>query len=85
IVTTGSQQGFELLLRILLEPGDGVVIERPCYPAAIQALRLAHAELLEIPGDAQGMNTDALEALLLAGARPKLLYLVPSFANPTGA
>ena len=39
IVTTGSQQGFELLLRILLEPGDGVVIERPCYPAAIQALR----------------------------------------------
>lgn len=85
IVTTGSQQGFELLLRILLEPGDGVVIERPCYPAAIQALRLAHAELLEIPGDAQGMDTDALEALLLAGARPKLLYLVPSFANPTGA
>ncbi|WP_286867084.1 PLP-dependent aminotransferase family protein, partial [Herbaspirillum sp. UBA812] len=85
IVTTGSQQGFELLLRILLEPGDGVVIERPCYPAAIQALRLAHAELLEIPGDAQGMDTDALEALLLEGARPKLLYLVPSFANPTGA
>ncbi|BEV13976.1 PLP-dependent aminotransferase family protein [Herbaspirillum sp. DW155] len=85
IVTTGSQQGFELLLRILLEPGDGVVIERPCYPAAIQALRLAGADLMEIPGDEQGMDTDALEAMLQAGARPKLLYLVPSFANPTGA
>ncbi|EOA02779.1 putative aminotransferase [Herbaspirillum frisingense GSF30] len=85
IVTTGSQQGFELLLRILLQAGDCVAIERPCYPAAIQALRLAHADLLEIPGDAQGMDTDALEAALQAGARPKMLYLVPTFANPTGA
>lgn len=85
IITTGSQQGFELLLKIMLTPGDCVAIERPCYPAAIQALRLAHAELLEVPGDADGMDTDALEQLLIAGARPRLLYVVPTFANPTGA
>jgi len=85
IVTTGSQQGFELLLRVMLSPGDCVAIERPCYPAAIQALRLAGADLLEVPWDEAGMDTDALEQLLIAGARPRLLYVVPTFANPTGA
>lgn len=85
LVTTGSQQAFELLLRVLVGPGDCVAIERPAYPAAIQALRLANAEMLEIPSDGDGMDTQALEQLLLAGARPKLLYVVPTFANPTGA
>lgn len=85
LVTTGSQQAFELLLRVLVSPGDCVAIERPAYPAAIQALRLAEADMLEIPGDHEGMDTQALEQLLLAGARPKLLYIVPTFANPTGA
>jgi len=85
LVTTGSQQAFELLLRVLVGPGDCVAIERPAYPAAIQALRLANAEMLEIPSDDDGMDTQALEKMLLAGARPKLLYVVPTFANPTGA
>lgn len=85
LVTTGSQQAFELLLRVLVASGDCVALERPAYPAAIQALRLAGAAMLEIPGDDEGMDTQALEQLLLAGARPKLLYLVPTFANPTGA
>jgi|SRR5450830_144634 len=85
LVTTGSQQAFELLLRVLVGPGDCVALERPAYPAAIQALRLANADMLEIPSDDDGMDTQALEQLLVAGARPKLLYVVPTFANPTGA
>ncbi|MBB3214074.1 DNA-binding transcriptional MocR family regulator [Herbaspirillum sp. Sphag1AN] len=85
LVTTGSQQAFELLLKVLIGPGNCVAIERPAYPAAIQALRLSEAKIVDIPSDAQGMDTQALEQTLEAGARPKLLYIVPTFANPTGA
>ncbi|KQR84341.1 2-aminoadipate aminotransferase [Burkholderia sp. Leaf177] len=90
IVTTGSQQGLDLLIKILVAPGDAVLIEEPAYPAAIQALRLAGAKLIPVRTDAQGIDVDALteqlEALELLdpGARPKLLYTVPTFANPTG-
>ena len=88
VVTTGSQQGFDLMIRMMIEPGDAAIIEEPAYPAAIQALRLAGANLLTVPVDAQGIDVERLDALLRSnppGARPKLLYTVPSFANPTGA
>ena len=85
LVTSGSQQAFELLLKVLIGPGDCVAIERPAYPAAIQALRLAEAKMIEIRSDAQGMDTQALEQTLQTGVRPKLLYIVPTFANPSGA
>jgi DNA-binding transcriptional MocR family regulator len=87
IVTTGSQQGFDLLLKVLLAPGAQVLVERPTYPAALQALRLAGAQVLSAATDAEGLDTQAL-AEQLAG-RPSgsiaLLYCVPTFANPTGA
>ncbi len=88
IVTTGSQQGLDLLIKILVAPGDAVLIEEPAYPAAIQALRLAGAQLIPVRTDAQGIDVDALTAQLEAldpATRPKLLYTVPTFANPTGA
>lgn len=92
IVTTGSQQGLDLLIKILVAPGDAVLIEEPAYPAAIQALRLAGARLIPVRTDAQGIDVDALTAQLEAfdsttppATRPKLLYTVPTFANPTGA
>ena len=88
IVTTGSQQGLDLLIKILVAPGDAVLIEEPAYPAAIQALRLAGAKLLPVRTDAQGIDVDALTEQLEAldpATRPKLLYTVPTFANPTGA
>jgi DNA-binding transcriptional MocR family regulator len=87
LVTTGSQQAFDLLVRIFVQPGDAVLIESPAYPAAIQALRLAGAQLIEVPMDADGLQTSALEALLQSqpsGTRPKLLYTVPTFSNPRG-
>lgn len=86
LVTSGSQQALELLLRILLQPGDVVLVESPAYPAALQALRQAGARVVEVPTDAQGLQVDALRACwpTLPG-RPRLLYTVPTFCNPTGA
>lgn len=87
LVTTGSQQAFDLLIRVLVRPGDTVALESPAYPAAIQALRLAGARLLEIPMDGLGLDTHALAGMLAsapAHARPRLLYTVPNFSNPRG-
>jgi 2-aminoadipate transaminase len=87
LVTTGSQQAFDLLVRVLIEPGDTVLVEVPAYPATLQALRLAQARILPIPMDEHGLQTDALAQLLAelpAAQRPKLLYTVPNFSNPRG-
>lgn len=87
LITTGSQQAFDLLVRIFVQAGDSVLLEAPAYPAAIQALRLAGAKLLEVPMDAQGLRTQSLAELLdslAANEKPKLLYTVPTFSNPRG-
>jgi 2-aminoadipate transaminase len=83
LVTTGSQQALSLLATALLEPGDVVLVEDPCYLAALQVFRFAGARVVAVPGDADGVDPDALEELV-AGTRPKLLYTVPTFHNPTG-
>ena len=84
LITTGSQQAIDLLGRVLVEPGQGIAVEPYNYPAALQAFRFAGAELVPVPADAQGLDVDRLEAVLIA-ARPHVLYVVPNFANPTGA
>lgn len=84
LITTGSQQAIDLLARVLVEPGEGVAVESFNYPAALQAFRFAGARLVEVPTDAQGMDIDQLEPILQAD-RPRVLYVVPNFANPTGA
>lgn len=85
LVTTGSQQGLDLVARALLDPGDRVAIERPSYLAALQAFSLAGARFVTVPGDAEGMRVDLLEEAMAGGPPPKLVYLVANFANPTGA
>ncbi|GAB3630380.1 2-aminoadipate aminotransferase [Pandoraea terrae] len=88
LVTTGSQQAFDLLVRVLVAPGDTVVVERPTYSAALQALRLAQANVLSVGMDGDGLDVEALASLLAAQPaerRPKLIYTVPTFANPSGA
>ncbi len=87
MVTTGSQQGFDLLLRVLVAPGDAVLTEQPAYPATLQALKMQQARIVTVPVDAQGLDVARLAAMLESGetGRPKLLYTVPTFANPTGA
>lgn len=88
LVTTGSQQAFDLLVRVLLSPGDTTLVEVPAYPATLQTLRLAQARILTVPMDEHGLQTDALAELLAqlpAAQRPKLLYTVPNFSNPRGS
>lgn len=84
LVTTGSQQALDLIVRTLIDEGDCVVLERPSYLAAIQVLQLAGAHMLTLPGDAQGARTDLLPQLV-GRQRPKLIYVVSNFANPSGA
>ncbi|GHK00250.1 aminotransferase [Streptomyces sp. Y2F8-2] len=83
LVTTGSQQALSLLATALLEPGDTVLVENPCYLAALQAFGFAGARVVAVPCDEDGVDPDALEELVVR-EHPKLLYTVPTFQNPTG-
>jgi len=85
VITTGSQQAIDLLGRVLVDPGDVVVVESPSYVGALQALRAYEPRLVGVPGDGEGMDTRALERLLSDGLRPVACYVVANFANPTGA
>ncbi|MEU3370838.1 PLP-dependent aminotransferase family protein [Streptomyces sp. NPDC006660] len=83
LITSGSQQGLTLLAAALLEPGDVVLVENPCYLAALQVFGFAGARVVAVPCDEEGPDPDALDALV-ARERPKLFYSVPTFQNPTG-
>ncbi|QES43119.1 transcriptional regulator [Streptomyces venezuelae] len=83
LVTTGSQQALSLLATALVEPGDTVLVENPCYLAALQAFAFAGARVVPVPCDEAGIDPAALDDLV-ALHRPKLLYTVPTFQNPTG-
>ena len=84
IVTTGSQQALDLLGKTLISPGDKVIVEGPTFLATIQCFRLYGAQLISAPIDGQGVQTDRLEQLI-AEHRPKFVYLIPTFGNPSGA
>lgn len=84
IVTTGSQQALDLLGKTLISPGDKVIVEGPTFLATIQCFRLYGAQLVSAPVDANGVDTDRLEQLI-AEHKPKFVYLIPTFGNPSGA
>ncbi len=84
IVTTGSQQALDLLGKTLISPGDKVIVEGPTFLATIQCFRLYGAQLISAPIDGNGVQTDALEQLIVEH-RPKFVYLIPTFGNPSGA
>jgi 2-aminoadipate transaminase len=81
LVLAGSQQGIDLISRCLLDPGDTVIIDRPCYVGAIQIFRAAGAHL--IGWDIMRADMGELEELILR-YRPKLIFTNPTFQNPTG-
>ena len=83
LITTGSQQALTLLTTTLVEPGDVVLVEDPCYLAALQAISFAGARIVAVPTDDQGIDPVALEEIVVR-ERPKLLYIIPTFQNPTG-
>ena len=82
-VTSGSQEGLYLVATTLIDPGDVVLVERPTYLTAVQAFTLVGARLIGVDSDESGMMPDALESAIEEyGA--KLVYLIPTFQNPTG-
>ena len=87
LVTSGSQQGFDLVNRALLRHGQAAVVERPTYTGPLRVLKVAGVQILTVGGDAQGLDVEELEDLLRdpKQPRPTLMYVVPTFANPSGA
>lgn len=83
VVTTGSQEGIFLAAQAMLSPGDTVLVEEPTYLAAVQAFMLNGARMVGVTTDDDGVVPDALEAAI-AEHRPKFLYLIPTFQNPSG-
>ena len=84
IVTTGSQQALDLIGKTMISPGDKVIVEAPTFLATIQCFRLYGAHVIGAPIDANGVDVDKLEALV-EEHKPKLVYLIPTFGNPSGA
>lgn len=83
IVTTGSQQGLGLISTTLLDPGDTILVEEPCYLAALQTFALAGARVIGVPYTGDQLDLEALDSLAAEHA-PKFFYTVPTFQNPTG-
>ena len=84
IVTTGSQQALDLIGKTMISPGDKVIVEAPTFLATIQCFRLYGAHIIGAPIDADGVDVDKLETLI-EEHKPKLVYLIPTFGNPSGA
>jgi 2-aminoadipate transaminase len=88
LITTGSQQGLDLVARVLLDPHDVVLVELPTYTGAISAFRNVQAEMVGVRQEADGIDLAELDEtyrrLQREGRRARLLYLVPNFQNPTG-
>lgn len=83
LILSGSTQGIGLVGRLLLNPGDEVVVEVPTYLGAVQAFRALGARVIGVPIDNEGMRVDLLEAIL-ARRSPRFIYTLPTFQNPTG-
>ena len=90
LITSGSQQGFDLVIRTLVQAGDIAIVERPTYTGPLRSLRVAGARIVTVGIDAEGIDVDELAGLLrrrrAAGEKmPKLIYTIPTFGNPSGA
>lgn len=83
-VTSGSQQGLDMIGRALLEKGDGVIVERPTYSGAVNAFKSYQPQFLEVGMDEDGIKLDMVEDLLKGEQTIKLIYTVPDFQNPSG-
>jgi 2-aminoadipate transaminase len=89
LITTGSGQGIDIISRLLLEPGDTVLLEEFCYAGAINRFKKLGAKLIGMPLDEDGIRMDALAGLLEElkgkGTTPKFIYTIPTIQNPTGS
>ncbi len=88
LIVSGSQQGLDLLSKVFLDPGDTVVVGSPTYLGGLAAFRAFQASFATVPLDSGGMKIDVLEEkikrLIAGGKKPKFVYVIPTFQNPTG-
>lgn len=85
IVTTGAMQAIDLLAKLFIDPGDLVLVESPTFSDALAVFSAYEARVAEVPIDEHGIVVEAIpEIVARAGAEPKLIYVVPTFQNPTG-
>jgi 2-aminoadipate transaminase len=82
MITSGSQQGLDLIGKLFVNPGDRILTESPTYLGALQAWSAYQADYLTVPIDDEGLDVERLEAQLRGG--PKFLYILPNFQNPAG-
>ncbi len=82
LITSGSQQALDLIGKLLINPGDRVLVEAPTYLGALQAFNVYGAEYVSVLSDDDGLRTDLLEKPLRSG--PKFMYVLPNFQNPGG-
>jgi 2-aminoadipate transaminase len=83
LITSGSQQGIDLVGKVFLDPGDAVIVESPCYLAALQSFSGYEARFIAIESDDEGMRVDQVERALKQ-SKPRMIYLVSDFDNPKG-
>ncbi|MDK7181863.1 PLP-dependent aminotransferase family protein [Lacticaseibacillus rhamnosus] len=83
MMTQGAQQGLDLVARLMLDPGDGLVVEAPTYLGALAAFNAYQPTYYEIPMQDDGMDINALQRVLMSH-KVKFIYTVPDFQNPTG-
>jgi len=84
LITTGSQQGLDLVGKVLIDPGSAVAVESPTYLGALQAFAPYEAEFVALEGDDDGPLPDGLDAAIVGGKGARFVYLLPNFQNPTG-
>ena len=82
LITSGGMQGLDLVGRLLINPGDPIIVESPTFLGALQSFTINQAQFLPVPTDEEGIVPTHLEAALKK--RPALVYLIPTFQNPTG-
>jgi len=82
LITSGSQQALDLIGKLLVNPGDRLLVEAPTYLGALQAFDVYGAEYVSVPIDNDGLQTELLEGALRSG--PKFMYVLPNFQNPGG-
>jgi 2-aminoadipate transaminase len=88
LVVSSSQQGLDLLSKVFIDPSDPVIVERPTYVGTLQAFRAFDADFYGLEMDEEGISPDDLERLVIRlidnGRKPKFVYLIPEFQNPSG-
>ncbi len=84
LITTGSQQGLDLVAKVLIDEGSRVLVETPTYLGALQAFTPMQPRFASVPSDAGGVSVQGLREALQKGELPRFIYLLPNFQNPTG-